>query len=256
VWLNVMTPDEMLPVTSSWIDPKGLRTVFLSIAEIAAQMPHVEEAHNALLAAAAANAGTDSAFVHAIEAAEKTVDKRFDHAARALMHLGICYREYMLASDPPNTDEASHAQLVMSELLPLKGKLLSMNYKAEAGATQVASTFLQGATDHQQLLSTMHITDKVSGLDLAHFWFDLGTKLDSLETEKTGAAASATKSVNMSTVRNDWIAIVRTVADNLQHTKAPASAVEQILAPVNQAAALATQRIAARRRNKLKKTTP
>lgn len=78
----------------------------------------------------------------------------------------------------------------------------------------------------------------------------VGTTLGSLETQRTNAVASGTKPVNMITVRNEWVSVVRTVIGNLQRTKAPASAVEQILAPAHKAADLAARRIAERRSNK------
>jgi hypothetical protein len=248
MWLNVLSSPEMVSLTGKWIDPKALRPTFLSIPELAPQMPHVEEAHNALLSGAAENQAGEDLNVANIEKQEKATDKRFDHATRAILHMAVAFREASLAKDPPSTEDATHAATVVTELMPLKGKTVSLTYQAEAGTTKVAATFLGTSPDAKKLLARMRIDETTSGMDLVGLWMELGGKLDALEATRTMIESAATDPANMSTVRNRWTAVVRTVLSILDSSKAPAAAVQKIRGPVEEATDKALARVEGRRR--------
>ena len=243
-FLRNLNAGEMIATTEQWTGP--LKAVFLSIPELSALFPRVEEDHAALVAA---RAGSSAEVMHQSLSEQATgLDARHDHLQRALHHGLLSAREAHLGLDPSDAELASQIDAAYERLLPDGLEIVNASYESEAGnAVQMAKI----AAELAPLLLQIPIAPGVSVLDLVKEIGTVGSTLGTVEHSKSVAAAAAEQeSVSPAEVRRRmraWAQTLETVLNALARSKAPEAMVTSIRVPVLAAVEKARSRVLAQR---------
>ena len=252
-FLRDLNAGEMISLSEQWTGP--LKAVFLTIPELAALFPRVQEDHDALLAARSGSAA--EAMLQALSAQATGLDVRHDHLQRALHHGLLSAREVCLGLEPVNPALAGQIDAAYERLLPNGLDVVNTSYEAEAGnAAQVVKL---ASAELAPLLMQIPIATGVSALDLVHAIGTVGAELGTLEHSKSVTAAAAEQeAVSPAEVRRRmraWADTLETVLGALSRSKAPAVVVTSIRVPVLDAIEKARSRVLAQR-NAARKKTP
>ncbi len=244
-FLRNLNAGEMISTTEQWTGP--LKAVFLSIPELVALLPRVQEDHDALVAARAGSSA--EVLLQSLSEQATGLDVRHDHLQRALHHGLLSAREAHLGLDPIDAELASQIDAAYDRLLPNGLEVVNASYESEAGnAVQMAKL---AATELAPLLLQIPIAPGVSALDLVNAIGTVGSTLGTVEHSKSVAAAAAEQeSVSPAEVRRRmraWAQTLETVLNALARTKAPEAMVTSIRVPVLAAVEKARSRVLAQR---------
>jgi hypothetical protein len=239
---------EMISITGRWVGE--LKPKFLAIPEIKELFPHVEERHNALVAARK-TAALD-ALLQSLSDLGDRLDYRHDHLIRALYFLLRAYGHFMRAADPPKDAEADETGRAEGVLFPDGLGIVIKSHDAESGN---AAQLLKAALEQfKTLLETIHMTGEISALDIAAMIGDVGQKLGGTEQEKSVAKVDAANmTITASEARRrmrQWADTIETVLSNLALSKAPQTELDLL----RQAVLDTVDKAVARRRAKRAKT--
>lgn len=244
----------MISLSEQWTGP--LKAVFLSIPELAALLPRVEEDHDALLAARAGSSA--EAMLRTLSEQATGLDVRHDHLQRAL-HYGLLSARAahlgLAALDPALAAQISDAH---DRLLPDGLDVVNASFEAEAG--NAAQMVKLATTELGPLLMQIPIAPGVSALDLVQAIGTVGAELGTVEHNKSVAAAAAEQeTVSPAEVRRrmrTWADTIETALGALSRSKAPAEVVTSIRVPVLDAIEKARTRVLAQRNAAEKKKSP
>lgn len=250
-FLTQLAPGEMIAITEQWTGP--LQTVFLSIPEIAPLLPRVTEDHNALVEAR--TGGSAEAILRTLNEQADNLDTAHDHLQRALSFGMRSAREAALGQDPPDTALAFAIDEAQEKLLPNGLDIIKASYEAEAGnAAQMVHLAKNELADILQLIP---IAKEKTALDLVNHIGTIGAALGSVEQKKSTTAAEVEKTeITPAEIRRrmrTWAATIETTLGALERSKAPASDIEQLRKPIQDAADKARARRLEKRNKKEKK---
>ena len=250
-FLRDLNAGEMISLSEQWTGP--LKAVFLTIPELAALLPRVQEDHDALLAARVGSAA--EAMLQTLSAQATGLDARHDHLQRALHHGLLAAREAHLGLEPVNSALAGQIDAAHDRLLPDGLDVINASYEAESG--NAAQLVKLADAELAPLLLQIPIAPGVSALDLVHAIGTVGAALGAVEHNKSVASAAAEQeAVSPAEVRRRmraWADTLETVLGALSRSKAPAEVVTSIRVPVLDAIEKARTRVLAQRNAARKK---
>lgn len=244
--------NEMVSLTSPFVNDGPVKKTFLSIPEIAGFHPKVVAAHGAVVSVRRAEEITDPE-VAELSAKQKVVDVRHDRLGRCGSLLVEARRERALAEDPPDEATAAACAEALGALFPDGAAILIASYRAEAGNTERLERYLDQpeSADVRALLKSIPARKGETALDVVTQWIQAGTELGELETKKAARIAAlqnepAAPLRVVQAARSQWIKVASVLVQALELSDAPADAKTAILHPLVDAAARAGSRAARR----------
>ncbi len=203
--LKRMLSDEMIHVSSAWIDPKsGARKAILANPILAPILPCIQKAHDTL-AVATQPSVADPRLSEIIEE-ESRDDSRHDEIIRGTDSFlsGACM---LLGPDKAATDLSTLRDFLMPDGL----ESLRKTYRAEAGqASQLADRLSPEVRAQLASISVGRKSDKKTLAQFVDEWIRLGAALGKLEAEKAQLLAPRSQSdpgqgSQVVKARNQWI---------------------------------------------------
>ena len=247
VALNYLDTPVMISVSAGWL----AGPTFANVAALKPLLPAVGAAHDELVRAQPAAAAVTSPDVAAISAAEKALDVRHDHVARALHYAALALEEYLLSLDPPEEAEAQAVADAMARVMPAALGTTQATYLAEEGYAKQADALVAADAGLAATLGRVVVAKKVGGAELLATWVEVGSALGDAEREKSkllaaeaGAPAQATGTERKA--RAAWMTIVETVLSVLRHVDGDAA--DAIRRSVTEPAEAAAKKARAARR--------
>jgi hypothetical protein len=253
-FLSSLNAGEMISLSEQWTGP--LKVVFLSIPELAALLPRVQEDHDALLAARAGSSA--EAMLRTLSEQATGLDVRHDHLQRALHYGLLSAREIHLGFEGLDSTLAVQISAAHQRLLPDGLEVNNASYEAEAG--NAAQMVQLAGSELGPLLMQLPVASGVSALDLVQAIGKVGAQLGAVEHNKSVTAAAASQeTVAPAEVRRRmraWADTLETALGALSRSKAPADVVTSIRVPVLDAIEKARTRVLAQRNAAEKKKNP
>lgn len=223
--------EEMLQVSSTWIDPQSpARAAILANADLAGKLPRIEEAH-AGLAAAAQPARLPR--LNAISAEEASLDVRHDSIIRGVFGLLTATAEML-------DGEAAAELMALRDILVPEGlSSVQKTYRAEAGqAAQLEARLTPAVVARTDAIL---VGQGPSQKSLTHYlqeWIAIGKKLGGLEDEKGRLAeqqADASSGLSLVKARNRWIRVVNALVADGELAELPAPTDTWVFGPLRDA---------------------
>ncbi len=239
--LTHLASAEMVQLTGRWLGEQ--RDLFLSVSEIHALIPRVEQAHQRLLQIAS------QAAVSPMPGDLEVLDDRHDHLLRAAYYLHRAYCEYELGQTSIDTSQVQRIKESFKALLP-RGLLgTKAGYVAEAANAKMAKQAFDSTPSAQKVVGELRLSATVTGRQLVEQWWAAAAELGAAAQAKATTVPDTDPEQGLKHLRarNAWIAIVRTVLTVLEHTTAAVDKVAALRNPVDEAEAKATVRAMARR---------
>jgi hypothetical protein len=242
--LKHLNLEEMVGLTSPWVSNATRKALFLSIREIAALHPQIEELQAALLVARPVGASRSSAMKKLMEEAT-TVDVLHDALARAVDSGLTTDRLCSFAGKPADLHRAEQAEEASAKLFPNGMAIVNASLVAESGNTARVATLLAQEPELAAFLDQIPVRGGTL-LGLTRRWITVGKKLGNLERDRATLAAKETTEPRdasaLTRLRAEWIGLVSLVLANLERSKADRTAIATIRGPVLEASARAGKR--------------
>lgn len=242
--LKHLNLQEMVGLTSPWVNEPTVKATFLSIPEIAAFHPQVVELHVELAGAQPLGAPRSKAMQDLIDQAA-LVDVLHDALARAV-EAGIdADRLCSLARKPPEHARAKLAEEVSTKLFPSGMTIVNASYLGESGNVERVRTLLAAQPAITAFLEEIPVRGGTL-LALTKRWLAAGKKLGKLEVARGKLAAKESTtprdSSTITRLRGRWIRLVSLVLSALELSKADAEAIHLIRGAVLEASERAGKR--------------
>lgn len=198
--------DEMIGISTGWITVgERARAVIEKTPLLAVLLPHLEEAHEALVDLRA-KAEPDTA---ALSKKAGEVDARHDALVR-----GMYVTLTMLA---PISDDSAELLGIRDQLFPEALGHTQVSYRGEAGYAKVVESHLDDAMKARLKAIVMH---KKTMLDLVTVWLDSGRELGRLEDERDRlVGTSPSLGAEMQTARREWLRLAKALMANAKLAK-------------------------------------
>ncbi|MDI1447970.1 hypothetical protein [Polyangium sp. 6x1] len=217
---NLQT-EEMLQVSATWTDPESpARAAILSIPDLSAKLPRIDEIHSILATAAqpSKNPRLDE-----ISAEEGKIDLRHDAIIRGVH--GYLTSTAELLGGEAGADLIQLRDVLVPDGLPSMQK----TYRAQAGqAQQLAERLTPAITSRTNTIFIGHGPAQRFLTEYLQEWIALGKHLGELEDEKGRLLAEQSELASGSALvkaRNRWIRVANSlVADGELAELAPATA--------------------------------
>lgn len=245
--LKHLNLDEMVGLTSPWVNDAKQRALFLSIPEIAGLHPQLGDLQAQLGDAQPVDPPRSPAMKKLLERAA-AVDVVHDALVRASASVIEADRLVALARKPPDLHRAERAATTTAKLFPTGLAIVNASLVAEAGNAERAGKLLAREPELSDHLAEIPVRDGTA-LALVERWIAAGKQLAKLERERAELAAKeATKprdSSALTRLRFEWIRLVSLVLGNLEASRASKEAIETLRGPVLEASERAGKRYAA-----------
>ncbi|MDI1484224.1 hypothetical protein [Polyangium sp. y55x31] len=224
--------EEMLQVSSSWIDPQSpARAAILASADLSGKLPRIEEAH-AGLAAAAQPAKLPR--MNALSAEEARLDVRHDSIIRGVFGLLTATAEML------DGEAAAELLALRDTLIPEGLSSMQKTYRAEAGqAAQLEDRLTPAVVARTDAIL---VGQGPSQKSLTHYlqeWITIGKKLGGLEDEKGRLLAEqqsdASSGLALVKARNRWIRVVNALVADGELAELPAPTDTLVFGPLRDA---------------------
>jgi hypothetical protein len=236
--LRYLDPASMLSLSSGWLGPR--RALLEQSPELAALLPRLDEAHQALLLAQKAAPGAGGEESARLASQAQALDDQHDHAVRALYFAVSAALSFRLASEAPDAEEVTRLEALRDMILPDGLATTQASYEAEAASAARAREAVASDPEAQKLLREIKLFPRVTGLDLLSRWADLGAKLGSVEFQRTARPTGAGEA-NPVRARNAWLGVVASMLSVLPVIRAE-EARKAVLDPLNDACSRAARR--------------
>lgn len=227
----------MLALSADWLGAK--RAVVGKSPELAALLPRLEEAHQALQRAQKATPAAESEEALRLSSQAQALDGRHDHSVRALYFAVSAALSYRLAGEAPDAEEVARLEALRDMILPDGLATTQASYEAEAAMASRAREAVASDPEAQKLLREIKLFPKVTGLDLLSLWADLGGRLGSVEFQR--ASAHGAGEANPVRARNAWLGVVASMLSVLSVIRSE-EARKAVLDPLNDACTKAAKR--------------
>jgi hypothetical protein len=219
--LKNLTDNEMVEVSSAWVDPKRGRGALEAHPLLAALLPSVEAAHAGLLAGDGPRGGDEARDKEraGLYAQGVALDQRHDRKGRGAFNLLSALAD--LSDDPSEAE----ALLSLRQAVFPEGNLsvLAASWKGEAGNARRVHDKVLGDKAHVAALKAVPLTGRRTLLDGVRDFVGAGQKLGVLEDQRVALGeplASTDARSGRAKARNRWIAVgnnlVRLVDDLLE----------------------------------------
>lgn len=236
--LRYLDPASMLALSSDWLGVK--RPLLDQSPELAALLPRLDEAHQALLLAQKVTPAPGGEQAAQLAAQAQTLDDQHDHAVRALYFAVSAALSHRLASDAPDAEEVARLEALRDMILPDGLATTQASYEVEAAMAARAREAVASDPEAQKLLREIKLFPRVTGLDLLSRWADLGGRLGSVEFQRTSRPVDAS-GANPVRARNAWLSVVASMLSVLPVVRSE-EARKATLDPLNAACTKAAKR--------------
>lgn len=233
--LRTLDLSEMLALSTGWLGPQ--RPALSAAPELAALLPRLDEAHQALLRVQSAAPATSGDQAQRLADEARDLDDRHDHVVRSLYFAVSAALSYHLSGESPDLVTVGRLEALRDMILPEGLATTQATYEAEAAMASRAAEAVASDPEAQRLLREIRLLPRVSGLDLLAQWADLGNRLGAVELKR----ASGHGAENPVRARNAWLSVVASMLSVLAVARS-ASASRAVLDPLNEACAKAAQR--------------
>lgn len=242
--LKHLNLDEMVGLTSPWVNDADTRATFLSIPEIAGLHPQLVELHGALGSARPVDPPRSPA-MKTLLGRIAAVDVVHDALLRAVDGGIECDRLCALALEHPDLARAEQAADATATLFPNGLTIVNASIVAEAGNAERAAKRLAAEPALGEYLESIPVHEGTV-LALAKRWIATGKQLAKLERERAELAAKESTqprdSRALTRLRFEWIRLVALVLGNLEASRSSAEAIETLRGPVLEASERAGRR--------------
>lgn len=242
--LKHLNLQEMVGLTSPWVNDPTVKAIFLSIPEIAAFHPQVVELHTELAGVQPLGAPRSKAMQDLIDEAA-AVDVIHDALARAVEGAISADRLCSLARRPPDLARAELAEEASAKLFPHGMAIVNASLLAESGNAERVATLLANRPQLATFLDEVPVRGGTL-LAVTKRWIAAGKKLGKLEVARGKLAAKESTtprdSGTITRLRGQWIRIVSLVFAALEVSKAEAEAIHLIRGAVLEASERAGRR--------------
>ncbi len=194
--LRYLEPTDMLALSADWLGPQ--RPVLAAAPELAALLPRLTLAHEALTATTAAE--TDPVQAQRLASEARSLDELHDHAVRALYFAVSAALSYRLAANDPDNEAVNRLEALRDMILPEGLDTVQASYADEAASAARSAAAVAADPEAQALLREIKLLPRVTGLDALTLWSTLGQKLGLVELQR--GAVSVGPAVR---ARNAWL---------------------------------------------------
>ncbi|RYE94622.1 MAG: hypothetical protein EOO75_01475 [Myxococcales bacterium] len=229
--LRYLEPSDMLALSTRWLGPD--RAALAASPELAALLPRLTQAHEALAASTSA-APADPGQAQRLATEARGLDERHDHAVRALYYAVSAALSFRLASVDQDLDAVARLEALRDMILPEGLDTAQASYAEEAALAARSSAAVAAEPEAQALLREIRLLPRVSGLDALTLWSTLGQQLGALELQR--GAASIGPAVR---ARNAWLGVAASllsVAALLRDEESRRAVIDPLSAACDQAA--------------------
>ena len=242
--LKHLNLDEMVGLTSPWVSDASVKSLFLSIPEIAALHPQAVELHAALGDARPLGSSRSKAMQAIVDEAD-TVDVVHDALVRAVESGVETDRLCSLARKPPDRARAEQAEQVKGKLFPSGLTIVNASLVAESGNAERVAKLLAREPEIEAFLDEIPVRGGTL-LELTKRWIAAGKKLRKLERDRAALAAKESSTPRDSSVVTRAGISARHLASivlaNLELSRAKPQAIATIRGPVLEASERAGKR--------------
>lgn len=239
VALRNLTIEEMVHLSTPWLDPSGSRKLLAGYARTAPLLDDIAAAHEALLAAQPRAVAHDKELTELL-AQEENLDLRHDRLARG--------SALLLEAMAELSDDRGAFLHARDLLLPDGLAVINRNFAAEAGAAALTRRRLQETPEVAALLEKTPAGPDRKLAEVVNEWLETGRKLGELEVqriqlEQKSPASPAATSAQRALARNQWGRAVHAMLNLIALDPSPPDAIQTaVLVPVREAEARADQR--------------
>lgn len=236
--LDHLEIDEMVALTTSWVDATPTREAFLSVPEIAPLHSKIVQAHEALVAAKGQRAPQTE--LKTLIEEETIIDARHDHLARGIYAALEAHVHFLLGQDPPDFMRASACQQAQRKLFPTGLSIVNASLLAESGNTARVGRMLRGQEKAlSDFIATVPaVTAGKSLRDMVDAWIEAGTTLAELEHLRSSLAikeGAMAANASPQGAKKAWNRIVSQILLTLGVSDAPPDVVQVLRAPFEEA---------------------
>jgi hypothetical protein len=237
--LNRLRVEEMVVVTSTWVDPAHAdRQALAAVTALAALLPEIDAAWQGLHATYGAGPGT--ARRKQIQERQRALDLEHDDVLRGIWF--YLQSQVFIAREPRERQEIARLR---DRLLPEGLTAVNKSYREEAGQAELATSRL--TERDRELLQSMVMRDGRTLLDLVNRWLALAVQIGLLDRERAGDVRDEVPTpAEARAARHRWIRTVSTMRDVAALVAADDPAIQEILARVAAAEQVADRRAAGR----------
>lgn len=236
--LDHLEIDEMLALTTPWVEASPAREAFLSVPEIAPLHGKIVQAHEGLLAAKAVRVPQSE--LKTLVEEETMIDARHDHLAKGIHAALEAQLHFLLSCDPPDFVKAAACQQAQRKLFPTGLAIVNASLLAESGNTARVGRMLRGQEKALgEFLNTIPaLAPNKSLRDMIDAWIEAGTSLAELEhlrsslELKEGALAVAS---SPQAAKKTWNRIVSQILLTLGVSDASPDIIQSLRAPFEEA---------------------
>jgi len=179
--LDHLEIDEMLALTTPWVQASPMRDAFLSVPEIAPLHGKVVQAHEGLVAAKSVRAPQNE--LKTLVEEETIIDARHDHLAKGIHAALEAHLHFCLGQDPPDFVRAAAFQQAQRKLFPTGLAIVNASLLAESGNTARVGRMLRNQEKAlADFLATVPALAATKSLrHMIDAWIEAGTSLAELE---------------------------------------------------------------------------
>lgn len=235
--LKRLRTQEMVAVTSTWVDPEHAdRRALAAVTALAGLLSELDAACHGLHVTFRAGLGGERR--KQIKDRQRVLDLEHDDVVRGIWF--YLQSQVCIARDPARRQELDRLR---DRLLPEGLLAVNKSYREQAGqATLATSRLTEG---DRELLRAMMMHDGRTLLDLVQRWLELGTQLGALDRERAGVAREdAPTAAEARAARNRWIRAVSAMREVAELVAADDAAIQQIFARLRRAEREADRRAA------------
>jgi hypothetical protein len=237
--LNRLRLEEMVAVTSTWVEPAHPdRRALAAVPALAALLPEIDAAWQGLHATYGAGPGTERR--KQIQDRQRALDLEHDDVLRGIWF--YLQSQVFIAREPAERQELARLR---DRLLPEGLTAVNKSYREEAGQAELATSRL--TERDRELLQSMVMRDGRTLLDLVNRWRELAGRIGALDRERAGDVRDERPTpADALAARHRWIRIVTAMRDVAALVAADDPAIQEILAHVAAAEEAADRRAAGR----------